>query len=172
MEKRKIGYLSAAPRVSTHQSAELVGPRTHILGVMRAFEALGWEVTEYIVGDRVPHSWIVQGSEENLRRSKLRILLADLMRIAMGVINSRRAYREIGADLHWVYERLAIFQSLGWIFKKKGKFWILETNAPLFVEAKSDRNAIVLNSLARYFEIQAYRNCDAIVCISDNLKDM
>jgi glycosyltransferase involved in cell wall biosynthesis len=51
-------------------------------------------------------------------------------------------------------------------------FWILETNAPLFIEAKSDRNAIILTRVARYFEIQAYRKCDALVCISDNLKNI
>jgi glycosyltransferase involved in cell wall biosynthesis len=94
------------------------------------------------------------------------------MRITLGIINARKAYREIGEEVNWVYERLAAFQTLGGIFKKNGKLWILETNAPLFVEAKSDRNAIVLNSLAKYLEIKAYQNCDILVCISDNLKEI
>lgn len=172
MEFHKLGYLSGAPRVSTHPDAEMVGPRTHIFGVMRAFDALGWEVKPFIVGDRVPPSWIVKGSENNLRRNKFNIFLADLLRLGMGIVNARIAYHEIGEDVNWVYERLSTFQSLGWIFKKKGKLWILETNAPLFIEAKSDRNAIVLNSIAKYFEIQAYQNCDVLVCISDNLKEI
>lgn len=172
MELQKVGYLSAAPRVSTHPNAELVGPRTHILGVIRAFESLGWEVKPFIVGDRVPRSWVVKGSEDNLRRSTLRIFLADIMRLTMGIINARKAYREMGEELNWVYERLATFQSLGGIFKKNRKLWILETNAPLFVEAKSDRNAIVLNSLAKYLEIKAYQNCDVLVCVSDTLKEI
>lgn len=172
MELYKVGYLSGAPRVSTHPQAELVGPRTHILGVIRAFESHGWKVKRFIVGDRVPTNWVVKGSEENLSRSKLRIFLADLIRIVMGIFYARMAYREIGEDVNWVYERLATLQSLGWIFKKNGHLWILETNAPLFIEAKNDRNTIILKSLAKYMEIKAYQNCDILVCISENLKDI
>lgn len=172
MELHKVGYLSAAPRVSTHPNVELVGPRTHILGVIRAFESLGWEVKPFIVGDRVPPSWVVKGSESNLRSSRLKTLIADLLRLTMGIVNARKAYREIGKDLNWVYERLATFQSLGRIFKKKGILWILETNAPLFFEAKSVRNTIVLKSLARYLEIKAYQDCDILVCVSDTLKEI
>lgn len=172
MDLRKVGYLSAAPRVSTHPNAELVGPRTHILGVVRALSALGFSVKTFIVGDRVPESWVRKGSEENLSRRKINILLADLLRVIMGITNAWMAYREIGKDINWVYERLAAFQSLGWIFKKNGKLWVLETNAPLFIEAKDDRNTIVLNKLAKYLEILAYRNCDVLICISDNLKEI
>ncbi len=172
MDLRKVGYLSAAPRVSTHPNAELVGPRTHILGVVRALSALGFSVKTFIVGDRVPESWVRKGSEENLSRRKINILLADLLRVIMGITNAWMAYREIGKDINWVYERLAAFQSLGWIFKKNGKLWVLETNAPLFIEAKDDRNTIVLSKLAKYLEILAYRNCDVLICISDNLKEI
>lgn len=172
MNLHEVGYLSAAPRVSTHSNAELVGPRTHIIGVIQALTVLGYTVKPFIVGDRVSESWISKGSEKNLQRSKINILIADALRLIMGVVNARKAYREIGNEVSWVYERLAVFQSLGWIFKKNGKYWVLETNAPLFIEAKEDRNTIFLNRLAKFFEIRAYQNCDTLVCVSDNLKEV
>lgn len=49
--KRCLGYLSGAPRVSTNPEAECGGPRSHVLGVIRAFETLEWEVKPFIVGD-------------------------------------------------------------------------------------------------------------------------
>ncbi len=169
---KKIGYLSAAPRVSTRPEAELVGPKTHILGVIQAFETLGWNVTPFIVGDHVPLSWIVKGSESNMQRSILRILIADILRLVMGVVNKWRAYRKLGRKVDIVYERLATLQSLGSVFKKRGRLWVLETNAPLFIEAKSDRQAIILSSLAKYLELKAYKNCDILVCISETLRDI
>lgn len=170
--KPRLGYLSAAPRVSTRAEAELVGPKTHILGVIQAFVALGWEVKLFIVGDKVPLSWIIKGSEKRMQRSYFRILLADLTRILMGFLNARRAYRELGEHVDWVYERLAVFQTLGWIFKKNRKLWILETNAPLFIEAKNDRQSIILAPLARYLELKAYKDCDVLVCVSETLRDI
>jgi glycosyltransferase involved in cell wall biosynthesis len=149
-----------------------VGPRTHVLGVISAFKALGWDVRTFIVGDRVPLNWVMKGSEKQMRRSKSRVLLADLMRLSMGFVNAQRAYYELGRDVSWVYERFAAFQSLGKIFKKNQIPWVLETNAPLFVESKSDRQTIILNRLARYLELKAYRNCDILVCISETLRDI
>jgi glycosyltransferase involved in cell wall biosynthesis len=90
----------------------------------------------------------------------------------MGLINSFRALFELDQEVDWVYERLAVFQSLGWIFKLRGKKWILETNAPLSVESKSDRKTILLNPLATYLEYQAYKNCDVLVCVSETLKNI
>ena len=170
--RHRLGYLSAAPRVSTRSEAELGGPRSHVLGVMNAFEDLGWHVTPFIVGDRVPLSWIVKGSEKSLRRSKLRVLLADLMRVGMGLSNSRRVWRELDSGVDWVYERFAAFQSLGGAFRKHGVLWILETNAPLFIESKHDRKTIILSSLAKHVEAKAYRDCDILVCISEELKQI
>jgi glycosyltransferase involved in cell wall biosynthesis len=139
---------------------------------MNAFETLGWQVKPFIVGDGVPLSWIVKGSEQSMRRSTVRVLLADLMRIGMRLSNGRRALSEPGSEVDWVYERFAAFQSLGGSFKKHGALWILETNAPLFIESKLDRKTIVLSSLARYLEEKAYRDCDVLVCISEELKQI
>jgi glycosyltransferase involved in cell wall biosynthesis len=170
--KRRLGYLSAAPRVSTLSEAELGGPRSHVLGIIHAFEALQWRVRPFIVGDRVPRSWVIKGSEQSLRQNRFKILLADLTRMGMGLANGRRAWREIGNEVDWVYERFAALQSLGGVFKKHGIFWILETNAPLFIESKEDRQTLLLSSLARKLEERAYKRCDVLVCVSEELKQI
>jgi glycosyltransferase involved in cell wall biosynthesis len=169
---RVLGYLSAAPRVSTHPNAELGGARAHVLGVIQAFEALDWDVKPFIVGDRVPHSWSSMGSEGVIRGGSARTLAADFLRLGMGFANARRAWWELGMEVDWVYERAASLQSLGGIFKRHDIPWILETNAPLFYEARQERKTIILSALARHLEIKAYRECDVLVCISEALKDI
>ena len=168
----RLGYLSAAPRVSTRPEAELGGPRSHVLGVIKAFEYLNWQVHRFIVGDRVPINWVAKGSEQAIRRNRLRTLAADVMRIMMGYLNAQRAWRELGSDVDLVYERFAVFQALGWIFKKHNLPWILETNAPLFIESRNDRQTILLNGLAQYLESKAYQRCDVLVCVSEALKEI
>jgi glycosyltransferase involved in cell wall biosynthesis len=169
---QRLGYLSAAPRVSTRPSKESVSPRAHVLGIMGAFEELGWEVEPFIVGDRSPRKWTAEGSQRALSSGFLATLAADLVRLILGAVNARRAWRELGGRVDWVYERLAVLQSLGWIFKRRGTAWILETNGPLFYEAKAERSAIVLGMLARWLELKAYRDCDVLVCISEAVKEI
>jgi glycosyltransferase involved in cell wall biosynthesis len=143
-----------------------------VLGVMGAFEDLGWEVDPFIVGDRSPRKFTAEGSQRALSGGFFRTLVADLVRLTLGAVNARRAWRELGGQVDWVYERLAVLQSLGWIFRRHGTPWILETNGPLFYEAKAERNAIVLGRLARWLEVKAYRDCDVLVCISDAVKEI
>lgn len=169
---RTIGYLSAAPRVSTRPETALSGPRSHVLGVIRAFEALGWEVKPYIVGDRLPFAATSEDPELNALTRYARPLLADIVRLGLGIFNSRRAWGELKGQVDWVYERLAALQTLGSLFKRRKIPWILETNAPLFYEAKMDRESVLLSGLARRIEIQAYRRCDVLVCVSEALKEI
>jgi glycosyltransferase involved in cell wall biosynthesis len=166
--KKRIGYLSGAPRVSTRPEAVLAGPRSHVLGVMRAFEKLGWGVRPFIVGDGVPLGWVAgEQSETAMRSSRLVRLGADLVRLQMGIVNGWRARRELqGVD--WVYERFGSFQALGWWFHRRGIPWILETNA-LPVQ---DRSTVAMASLARLTEFWAYRKCDVLVCVSQTLADL
>jgi glycosyltransferase involved in cell wall biosynthesis len=170
--QQHLVYLSGAPRVSTRPDAELTGPRTHVLGVVRAFEELGWNVEPFIAGDRVPRRWVTNGSENGVSGGSFRTLVADLVRLASGPLNAWRAWRELGGRGGWVYERSAVLQAMGWIFKGEGGPWIMETNAPLYYEAKVDRNSIVLSGLARWLELRAYRECDVLVCVSEALKEM
>jgi glycosyltransferase involved in cell wall biosynthesis len=169
---RKISYLSAAPRVSTSPNCEASGPRSHVLGIIRAFEALGWDVKQFIVGDRLPVQVTQKGSEKFTSGSILKTLAIDIARLIMGVINSRRAWKEVGIQTEWVYERFAVLQTLGWTFKRKNIPWILETNAPLFYEAKFERKSLILTGIAKKIEFFAYRNCDVLICVTEALKEI
>ncbi|WP_207955935.1 glycosyltransferase family 4 protein [Rubrobacter marinus] len=169
---KKLGYLSAAPRVSTRPDAEAGGPRSHVLGVIRAFESLGWTVDRFIVGDRMPRGVAGGGSEKALSGSRARTLAADLTRLALGLFNALRARRELSGRVDWVYERHAVLQSLGWVFRRGGTPWILETSGLYSDEAKTERNSLVLTGVARRLEVFAYDRCDVLVCVSEPLKEL
>lgn len=169
-KKRRLGYLSAAPRVSTRLDAEASGPRAHVLGVIKAFAELEWEVQMYIVGDRLPSS-LLHGSEKRLESSVFTRFVADIVRLIMGIYHSLKAYFEL-RDVDWVYERCATLQVLGWIFQSRGIPWILETSGLFFYEAKVERKSIVLSKVAEKLEIWAYQNCDVLVCVSSALKEL
>ena len=126
--KRRLAYLSGAPRVSTAPEAVLGGPRSHVLGVISGFESMGWEVRRFIVGDRVPRSWVGVGSERAVARGWFRALAADLLRLIIRPIYTRQSWRTLGAESDWVYERFAIFQAMGEIFKRHGKFLVTHHN--------------------------------------------
>lgn len=169
--KRRLGYLSAAPRTSTRPEAGSSN-RARILGCNKAFAELGWEVKNFIVGDRVPQNWVKEGSESVITKGGFRTLLADVVRLLMGSINARRAWQELEGQVDWVYEYMSTLQSLGWIFKRHGVPWILETHRPLFYEADAEWKTVALKGLAKRQEIKAYQECDLIVCISEALKEI
>lgn len=168
----RLGYLSGAPRVSTRPTAEVSGARTHVLGVMHAFEALGWEVLPYIVGDRIGERCSGRGSERALGKSFLHLLAADAVRYGLGIGHSYRAHKEFAGRVDWVYERLAVFQAMGRRFQRQGIPWILETNAPLTYEAKVERRSVALSTLAHSIELSAYRDCDVLICVSKELREI
>lgn len=166
---RSLGYLSGAPRVSTRPEAAASGPRSHVLGVMGAFRKLGWEVRPFIVGDRVPLSWINKEADVELGHSFAKRLAADVVRLSMAVFNGIQARREI-SQVDWVYERFGAFQFLGYGFQRRNIPWILETNGLLFVEAKKDRSTLALSGIERRLELWAYRQADVVVCVTDTMK--
>jgi glycosyltransferase involved in cell wall biosynthesis len=170
--KKSIAYLSGAPRVSLREIASASGPRSHILGTIKAFTLLGWEVKPFIFGDQVPEGWLHGDTQQTMRKSAIKRLLADFFRFFMNHINRFRALKTLGKDYDWVYERLGAFQSLGRIFQKRGVPWILETNGPNAFEAKHDRQSIALTGLARHIEVSAYRKCDVVVCQTEKLKEI
>lgn len=167
-----LGYLAGAPRVSTRLDAEASGPRAHVLGVIGAFAAIGWDVKTFIVGDRVPPKWVTKGSEQAVSKGFFTTLAADLVRLTLSAINARWAWQELGGQVDWVYERFASFQYLGWIFKRHGIPWILETSGPFFYEAKSERKSVVLTGPARWLEIKAYQESSVLICVSEALKEI
>lgn len=168
----RLGYLSAGARVSTRPQAELVGPRSHVLGVMNGYESLGWDVERYIVGDRVPPSWVRPGSEQVARGPWLQTLGIDMLRMGMGLYHALKSGWELGAKVDWVYERGALLQAMGWVFQRRGVPWILETNSLQWKEAAEERDSLVLQRTARRIEFASYRACDVLVPVSEALRDL
>jgi glycosyltransferase involved in cell wall biosynthesis len=165
---RRLGYLSGAPRVSTRADAELAGPRAHVLGVIAGFEAAGWTVDRFIVGDRAP-AVVTRNGERLVRRGWATTLAADGARLVLRQRSASAAYAALGARVDWVYERFALFQALGAPFARRGIPWILETNALLTDEARRERSSVVLHRTARQLERAAYQACSVLVTVSDAL---
>jgi glycosyltransferase involved in cell wall biosynthesis len=165
---RRLGYLSGAPRVSTRADAELAGPRAHVLGVIAGFEAAGWTVDRFIVGDRAP-AVVTRNGERMVRRGWATTLAADGARLVLRQRSASAAYAALGARVDWVYERFALFQALGAPFARRGIPWILETNALLTDEARRERSSVVLHGTARQLERAAYHACSVLVTVSDAL---
>lgn len=168
----RLGFLAAAPRISTHPDAEMSGPRSRVLGIIKGFKTLDWNVETFIVGDRVSQKWSARGSGEAISKGFFRTLIVDFMRLGLGLINSWRSYQELKKQVDWVYEYAATLQCLGWIFQRQGIPWILQAEALLFYEAKAERKALVLDGLAKWIEIKAYQQCDVLACVSETLKEI
>ena len=167
----RLGYLSGAPRVSLRPEASLGAGRAHVQGVINAFRTLGWTVHHYIAGDRVPFSWFGNG-EGRMESSRLRRLSADWARIGLSRWSARQAWKEVGGHCDWIYERLGAFQALGRPFARAGIPWIVESNAPLHLEAAVDRRSIAMQGWARRAEFSVYREADVIVTVSNALKEI
>lgn len=167
----RLAYLSGAPRLSTRPQAEPSGPRGHVLGVIRGFEQAGWEVKRYILGDELP-GWVSgPGSEEAFGGRGVRTLAADALRLLARVTTSGRAIARTGSDIDWAYERFSPFQAIGRAYRRRGVPWILETNGVLFPDVIHKRHNLVMWRAARRMELEAYRECDVLVCVSQALRD-
>ena len=168
----RLGFIAAAPRISTHPNAEMSGPRSRVLGLIKGFESQGWSVEQFIVGDRTPQEWSAKGSGAAVSKGFLRTLAIDIVRMGLGLYNSWRSWREIGQKVDWVFEYAATLQCLGWIFQRHGIPWILQVEALLYYEAKEERKALVLDGIAKKLELWSYRQCDVIACVSATLKEI
>lgn len=170
--KRKIAYICGAPRASTRPDAEASGTRTRMVGIIQGLRNIGMEVTEFIVGDRVPASWVTKGSEKVVTSDVFRRLAADIMRLSMGTVNARKSRGEIGKNIDFIYERYAAFQSFGKPYQQRGIPWIVETDRLIFYEADAEYKTIFLKGLQKRMEVEVYRKCDLLVCVSDSLKEL
>ena len=167
-----LGYLSAAPTVSTRPEAASAGPRAHILGVMNGFRDQGWQVHPFIVGDRVS-TGVTNGTVQRyLESSSLARLMGDAARLAMAARNRTTAMAELEGKVDWVYERFATMQVLGHPFKRAGVPWILETQGLFYYETKAERTSVGMPWLAEAIEKRAYRACDLLICVSPALRDL
>lgn len=169
---KNVLYLSGAPRVSTRKESEASGPRAHVIGIINGFKSNDILVDEFIVGNQVPKEWSAKGSSEKLKNSYFKRILSDIARLVFRFLYSFKARQQFSGNYDLIYERFAAFQALGRTFQKNNSIWVLETNAPLFYEAKHERKSIVLSSLAFYLEKKAYKNCDLLVCVSNRLKEI
>ncbi len=168
----RLGYLSAAPTVSTRPDAYSAGPRAHILGVINGFRTQGWTVDPFIVGDRVGRKVTKGTLQASLERWPALRPVGDAARLLLAARNRRAAWAELGSRVDWVYERFATMQVLGRRFKKQGIPWILETQGLFYYETRVERSTVGLSRLAERIEKAAYRDCDALICISPALKEL
>ncbi|MEZ5823342.1 MAG: glycosyltransferase [Geminicoccaceae bacterium] len=167
-----LGYLSAAPTVSTRPEASSAGPRAHILGVMNGFLDQGWKVHPFIVGDRVSGHISGGGVQRWLEGSPLVRYAGDAARLAMAARSRRAAWKELAGKVDWVYERFATMQVLGHPFRRAGIPWILETQGLFYYETRTERSSVGFPKLAEWIEKRAYHACDRLICVSPALRDL
>ncbi len=168
----RLGYLSAAPTVSTRPTSASAGPRAHILGTINGFSAAGWAVRPYIAGDRLPPGVGNGRVQRLLERVPAARPLADLARLAMARHAAARAWAELQGEVDWVYERFATMQVLGRRFARSGIPWILETQGLFFYETRIERASVGWPALARRIELAAYRDCDVLIAVSKPLEGL
>jgi glycosyltransferase involved in cell wall biosynthesis len=167
-----MAFLSGAARVSTRSGAEALGPRAHVVGFLQGMREIGWDIEPFILGDLLP-AWVSgRSSERAIRGGGLRTHLADLLRVGLRPVLPLAARLKFDGRVDWTYERLSILQHLGEALQRRGVPWILETNAILFSEASRDRLTTAMLAAARATEVQAYRKCDALVCMTQALADL
>ncbi|MFT7153326.1 MAG: glycosyltransferase involved in cell wall biosynthesis [Alteromonas macleodii] len=173
----KVLYLSCAPRVSTKAISSSHGPRTHVLGVMGAFEQLRFSVDKLIIGDIVPESMITANfepqKEGSVVKRTLLLIASDIVRFLIRIVvilQGIKIKKSNRPDL--VYERYGLFMGLGNFFKKPQGIWILESNAVLSQESSGDRSTMFFNNWARKSEAKAYRKCDYLVVVTEELKQL
>ncbi len=162
----KLAYLSGAPRVSTRPAAAVGAARRHALGIISAFRKRGWEVHAFIAGDRLAKKWATAEYDRALGKSALFRIASDLVRIFLAAWNGSRVFF-LFPGFPYCYERLAAMQSLGGCLKKRGAFWILESNAVLYKEIRQARKATFFWRWARRVEKRCYRQADLIVAVTE-----
>lgn len=167
--RRRLAFLSGAPRVSTTTEAAVSGARTHVLGVIQGFERLGWEVRPFILGDLPAIRRIASIAREGDFPSLWARMSADLARLLLAAMTGRWAFRQVGL-VDWAYERYGAFQALGRSFQRRGIPWILETNSVIFSEGARDRRSLALVFLEKALELRAYRQADVVLCPSESLR--
>lgn len=166
-----VAYLSGAPRLSTRDDTESLGPRSHMLGVISALEQEGFSVTEYIAGNDVPRRYGGEGSEKLLSSSVAMAVVADLLRLYYRWRSRLRVARRLGGtSFAFSYERYALFQELGSVLQRRGVPWVLEVNAVLSEEAVGARRATFSGRVATWSERRTLRRADIVVAVTEALR--
>jgi len=146
-----------------------VGPRTQLLSLINGFEAQGSTVRTYFAGDKLPKN-VGRRAAVVDRVGWFGGLAIDVARLGMVQWHRRKVLEELDGQVDWVYEHFNTLGSIGNVFQQRGIPWIVDTDALQYREAKA-RKMLTLTRLARRIERSVYHRCDALVCISDALKD-
>ncbi|MFT6210163.1 MAG: glycosyltransferase involved in cell wall biosynthesis [Bacteroidia bacterium] len=144
---------------------------------MGAFEQLRFSVDKLIIGDIVPESMITANfepqKEGSVVKRTLLLIASDIVRFLIRIVvilQGIKIKKSNRPDL--VYERYGLFMGLGNFFKKPQGIWILESNAVLSQESSGDRSTMFFNNWARKSEAKAYRKCDYLVVVTEELKQL
>ena len=167
-----ITYLSGAPRITICPDGG-GGPYRHVTGMIRGFEANGFQVQPFIYGDYVSRRITGKGGAIQARRLEVPGMryIQDVARLIAARYARNLLGREIEiASVALAYERYALYHHLGYKFQRKGVPWVLETNGVYFRELGEHYRALGSMRLARRHEAWAYRECDMLVTISQKLK--
>ncbi len=167
----RFGYACGALRVTTDERSESTGPRAHVVGFLKGLQAVGVEPRVYLAGDNVPVATAGPGSGKLIARGQARRVAMDLTRIGLRYELRRRAWRAIG-PVEVLYERQATFQDIGRTFRRRGARWIVESNGPFWYEAGHERKSLAFVRLARRLELDAYRDADLVIAVSEPLKEI
>lgn len=171
----RISYLVGGLRIGLGPHSTTPGPRNHILNFTNALASLGASTELFLVSDLPVLGRISSMREgEAAQKSRREILRGDLLRICAmmysGAAVTVASMRQAKPDV--IYERLAVMQSLSsFHWAKRSALRVIESNGIMSRETANDRNALVLERLARSVEIHAYRKADAIITVSQPLAD-
>ena len=167
----RFGYACGAVRVTTDERSESTGPRAHVVGFLNGLRAVGVDPRVYLAGDEAPSSASRPGAGASLSRTAPQRLASDLVRLGLRYGLRRRAVAKIGS-VDVLYERLATLQDIGRAFRRRGSCWVVESNGPFWYEAAEERKILALVKTARRVELDAYRDADLVVAVSESLKEI
>lgn len=150
-----------------HRLASKDGQYVHVDGVVDALRALGHEVI--IAGPRLVEAQAFGGESGSVRWLKRWIPgatyeLAEFGYSFLDYFRLSGAIRKHRPD--FVYERYNLFFLSGlWARKRFQQPWLVEVNAPLFVE-RSAHGGIKLKRLARWSERSVWRGADHVFSVT------
>lgn len=156
-----------------HRTAAKEGQYVHIEEMLNSFRAAGHQVV--VVG---PHGGEHEGFGRRDRtisalRARLPKPLAELAELGYSVVafgRLQRAYREHRPDI--LYERYSLFQLAGcWLKRRYGIPYLLEVNAPLFLEREREEGGLSLRALARRTEVECWSTADLVLPVTQVLAE-
>lgn len=172
--KPSIHYLVGGLRISIGPDSTTFGPRTHVLGTVRAMRDCGIPVHLFLVSSLPLLKRFARISNSSYSGSSQgKVWVADGIRVLSalwsgGLLFISSATRPVPQI---IYERAAVMQSLtSFHFHKRRALRIVEANGIYSREAAIDRQVLKSTRLAAYVERHVFSNADLVVCVSENLR--